>query len=149
MRLGGGGGGGGGPGPLPLPLPGSVSLLLAAALGLSLVLPAAAYLTTKPETVTGTGTGTNSSSGSSSGSSSPPPRQGGYPDKSVIRRALWVLLGITGLGLLYFIIRSIRLKKTQRKKYGLLSSYDDHVEMAPMDTDDDDTTLFEVKGMRR
>ncbi|XP_048416063.1 uncharacterized protein LOC125466016 isoform X2 [Stegostoma tigrinum] len=42
-----------------------------------------------------------------------------------------------------------RLKKTQRKKYGLLASYDDHVEMAPVDTDDDDTTLFEVKGMRR
>ncbi|XP_048470114.1 protein FAM174C-like isoform X2 [Rhincodon typus] len=86
---------------------------------------------------------------SSSTGPPPPPRQAVYPDKSVIRRAVWVLLGISGLGLVYFIIRSIRLKKTQRKKYGLLASYDDHVEMAPVDTDDDDTTLFEVKGMRR
>ncbi|XP_067872272.1 protein FAM174C-like isoform X2 [Heterodontus francisci] len=119
-------------------VPGSASLLLAAALCLSLLLSAAGQESLRSDT----GTRNSTSTG-------PPPRHSGYPDKSVIRRALWVLLGISGLGVVYFIIRSIRLKKTQRKKYGLLSSYDDHVEMAPMDTDDDDTTLFEVKGMRR
>eukprot|EP00062_Callorhinchus_milii_P013540 gi/632961747/ref/XP_007896932.1/ PREDICTED: uncharacterized membrane protein C19orf24 homolog [Callorhinchus milii] len=73
---------------------------------------------------------------------------GWLPASSMLHRALYVLLGLSGLGILYFSLRSIRLKKTQRKKYGLLSSYDDHVEMAAMDTDDD-TTLFEAKSVRR
>ncbi|GCC31151.1 LOW QUALITY PROTEIN: protein FAM174C-like [Chiloscyllium punctatum] len=116
----------------------SVSLLLAVALGLSV---AAQGL--------GGSAAPRTDAANSSSTTPPPRRQAVYPDRSVIQRAVWVLLGISGLGVVYFIIRSIRLKKTQRKKYGLLASYDDHVEMAPMDTDDDDTTLFEVKGMRR
>ncbi|XP_078280082.1 protein FAM174C-like [Rhinoraja longicauda] len=79
----------------------------------------------------------------------PPRAAGGSNDGSVIGRAVAVALGISGLGLVYLLVRGLRLKKRQRKKYGLLSSFDDHVEMAPMDTDDDDTTLFEAKSMRR
>ncbi|XP_048416062.1 protein FAM174C-like isoform X1 [Stegostoma tigrinum] len=120
----------------------SVSLVLAVALCVSVAVQDP-VLSPAPRT----DAANNNNSSSSTGP--PPPHQAAYPDKSVIRRAVWVLLGISGLGLVYFIIRSIRLKKTQRKKYGLLASYDDHVEMAPVDTDDDDTTLFEVKGMRR
>ncbi|XP_067824521.1 protein FAM174C-like isoform X2 [Heptranchias perlo] len=131
MKLGGGS----------VPVLGPASLLLAAALCLSLSLSEAG----QPAPGLNNTTARNSSG---SGHSTTHPHDG-YPDKSVIRRALWVLLGISGLGVVYFIIRSVRLKKTQRKKYGLLSSYDDHVEMAPMDTDDDDTTLFEAKSIRR
>ncbi|XP_051893788.1 protein FAM174C isoform X2 [Pristis pectinata] len=86
--------------------------------------------------------------GSGSGPASSPP-WGNTADSSVITRAVAVVLAISGLGLVYLLVRGLRLKKTQRKKYGLLSSFDDHVEMAPMDTDDDDTTLFEAKIMRR
>ncbi|XP_069784186.1 protein FAM174C-like isoform X2 [Narcine bancroftii] len=83
------------------------------------------------------------------GGGSGPPSWGNSADGSVIGRAVAVVIGISGLGLIYLLVRGLRLKKTQRKKYGLLSSFDDHVEMAPMDTDDDDTTLFEAKSMRR
>lgn len=85
-----------------------------------------------------------------SGTASTPPRAaGGSSEGSVIGRAVAVALGVSGLGLVYLLVRGLRLKKRQRKKYGLLSSFDDHVEMAPMDTDDDDTTLFEAKSLRR
>ena len=40
-----------------------------------------------------------------------------------------------------------RVKKPQRKKYGLLSSYDEHVEMASLDSDED--TVFETRNLRR
>lgn len=40
-----------------------------------------------------------------------------------------------------------RLKKPQRKKYGLLSNYDENIEMASFDSDED--TVFETKNLRR
>ncbi|XP_072100239.1 protein FAM174C-like [Mobula birostris] len=86
------------------------------------------------------------SSGSRPGST---PAWGKSNDGSAIGRAVAVVLGFSVLGLIYLLVRGLRLKKSQRKKYGLLSSFDDHVEMAPMDTDDDDTTLFEAKSIRR
>ncbi|XP_066551418.1 protein FAM174C [Amia ocellicauda] len=71
-------------------------------------------------------------------------------DSSMIRRALYVLMGITVIGVLYFIARAVRLKKTsQRKKYGLLSNYDENVEMAPLESDEEDTTVYEAKTLRR
>uniref|UniRef100_UPI00398E4839 protein FAM174C-like isoform X1 n=2 Tax=Pristiophorus japonicus TaxID=55135 RepID=UPI00398E4839 len=127
-------------------LGGAVFLVLAAALGLSLLLlpVAAGPEIPRAEARPGNSTARNSSGGGKLGSphSLTPP---------ALRRALWVLLGVSGIGGLYLTVRGLRtarLKKTQRKKYGLLSSYDDHVEMAPMDTDDDDT-IFEAKSMRR
>ncbi|XP_014814046.1 PREDICTED: uncharacterized membrane protein C19orf24 homolog [Calidris pugnax] len=40
-----------------------------------------------------------------------------------------------------------KLKKPQRKKYGLLSSYDQNIEMASLDSDED--TVFETRNLRR
>ncbi|XP_044217423.1 protein FAM174C [Thunnus albacares] len=70
-------------------------------------------------------------------------------DSSMIQRALYVLIGITMIGVLYFLIRAVRLKKpVQRKKYGLLSDYDDSVEMEAVESDEDDT-LYEARSLRR
>ncbi|XP_072516267.1 protein FAM174C [Salminus brasiliensis] len=70
---------------------------------------------------------------------------------SMIQRALYVLIGITIIGVLYFLVRAVRLKKTttQRKKYGLLSNYDDTVEMAQLESDEEDTTVYEARSLRR
>ncbi|XP_073682081.1 protein FAM174C isoform X2 [Garra rufa] len=72
-------------------------------------------------------------------------------DGAMINRALYVLIGITAIGVLYFLVRAVRLKKTgvQRKKYGLLSNYDDTMEMAHLESDEDDTTVYEAKSSRR
>lgn len=70
-------------------------------------------------------------------------------DSSMIQRALYVLIGITLTGVLYFIIRAVRLKKpAPKKKYGLLSDYDDSVEMEGVESEEDDT-LYEARGLRR
>ncbi|XP_047443958.1 protein FAM174C [Mugil cephalus] len=70
-------------------------------------------------------------------------------DGSMIQRALYVLIGITMIGVFYFLIRAVRLKKpSQRKKYGLLSNYDDTVEMEAVESDEDDT-LYEARSLRR
>ncbi|KAM4575498.1 protein FAM174C [Fundulus diaphanus] len=70
-------------------------------------------------------------------------------DSSMIQRALYVLIGITIIGVLYFLIRAVRLKKpAQRKKYGLLSNYDDSVEMDAVESEEDDT-LYEARSLRR
>lgn len=70
-------------------------------------------------------------------------------DSSMIQRALYVLIGITAIGVLYFLIRAVRLKKpVQKKKYGLLANYDDSVEMEAVESDEDDT-LYEVRSLRR
>ncbi|XP_031612084.1 protein FAM174C [Oreochromis aureus] len=70
-------------------------------------------------------------------------------DGSTIQRALYVLVGITIIGVLYFLIRAVRLKKpTHRKKYGLLSNEDDAVEMDAVESDEDDT-LYESRSLRR
>lgn len=71
---------------------------------------------------------------------------------STIQRALYVLIGITVIGVLYFLVRAVRVKKATapRKKYGLLKNYDDSVEMAHIESDEeDDTTLYEARALRR
>ncbi|MGH0133584.1 UNVERIFIED_CONTAM: hypothetical protein FKN15_030896 [Acipenser sinensis] len=71
-------------------------------------------------------------------------------DDSMIKRAFCVLIGITATGVLYFVIRAVRLKKAPKKKYGLLSSYDDTVEMKHLEeSDDDDDTVYEARSLRR
>lgn len=42
---------------------------------------------------------------------------------------------------------NFRLKKPQRKKYGLLSNYDENIEMASLDSDEE--TVFETRNLRR
>ncbi|XP_019346354.2 protein FAM174C [Alligator mississippiensis] len=66
---------------------------------------------------------------------------------SVVHRAFYVLSGVCALAALYFLVRALRLRKPQRKKYGLLSNYDEHVEMTSLDSDED--TVFETRNLRR
>ncbi|KAL1023178.1 hypothetical protein UPYG_G00037350 [Umbra pygmaea] len=72
-------------------------------------------------------------------------------NSSMIERALYVLIGITFIGVLYFLVRAVRLKETttSRKKYGLLSNYDDSVEMAALESDEEDDTVYEARSLRR
>ncbi|XP_054645791.1 protein FAM174C [Dunckerocampus dactyliophorus] len=70
-------------------------------------------------------------------------------DSLMIQRALYVLIGITGFGVLYFLIRAVRLKKpTHRKKYGLLAHSEDSLEMEAVESDEDNT-LYEARSLRR
>ncbi|CAN9500852.1 unnamed protein product [Ophioblennius macclurei] len=70
-------------------------------------------------------------------------------DSSMIQRALYVLIGFTAIGMLYFLVRAVRLKKpVHKKKYGLLANYDDSVEMDAMESEEDDT-LYEARSLRR
>lgn len=45
----------------------------------------------------------------------------------------------------------LRVKKTstRRKKYGLLSNYDDNMELAHLESDEEDMTVYEAKALRR
>ncbi|XP_010778772.1 protein FAM174C [Notothenia coriiceps] len=70
-------------------------------------------------------------------------------DSSMIQRALYVLIGITIIGVIYFVIRAVRLKRpAHKKKYGLLSNYDESVEMEAVESEEDDT-LYEARSLRR
>lgn len=92
---------------------------------------------------------TNSSGVNSTNGGSKGPFNSFSVDSSMIQRALYVLIGITMIGVLYFLIRAVRLKRpAQRKKYGLLSNYDDSVEMDGMESEEDDT-LYEARSLRR
>ncbi|XP_061744059.1 protein FAM174C [Nerophis ophidion] len=69
-------------------------------------------------------------------------------DSSMFQRALYVLIAFTGVGVLYFIIRAVRLKKpTHRKKYGLLA-HSDSFEMEAVESDEDNT-LYDARNLRR
>lgn len=72
-------------------------------------------------------------------------------DGDMIQRALYVLIGITAIGVLYFLVRAVRLKKStvQRRKYGLLTNYDDTMEMAHLESDEEDNTVYEARSLRR
>uniref|UniRef100_A0A8C4QIP6 Uncharacterized protein n=1 Tax=Eptatretus burgeri TaxID=7764 RepID=A0A8C4QIP6_EPTBU len=79
--------------------------------------------------------------------------QGSPVDRPVIQRALYVLVGVTGLVVTYFIIRtiSIRRKARKTKRYGILSP-SERMELAPLDAGDDDedeSTLFEARQLHR
>lgn len=50
---------------------------------------------------------------------------------------------------LMFSYSSLKKMGVQRKKYGLLSNYDDTMEMAHLESDEDDTTVYEAKSLRR
>ncbi|XP_053321031.1 protein FAM174C [Spea bombifrons] len=66
----------------------------------------------------------------------------------VMQRAFYVLIGVSVLAVLYFVIRTVRLKKKPlRKKYGLLSDYDENMEMGSLDSDEE--KIYEAKSLRR
>ncbi|KAA0707885.1 Membrane protein FAM174A [Triplophysa tibetana] len=79
------------------------------------------------------------------------PGAGLSPDGDMIQRALYVLIGITAIGVLYFLVRAVRMKKStgQRRKYGLLTNQDDTMEMGHLESDEEDNTVFEASAFRR
>ncbi|XP_045656184.1 protein FAM174C isoform X1 [Ursus americanus] len=70
------------------------------------------------------------------------------PDSSgsALLRSFYVLTGLSGLAALYFLIRAFRLKKPQRRRYGLLANTDDPTEMASLDSDEE--IVFETRNLR-
>ncbi|XP_023098596.2 protein FAM174C isoform X1 [Felis catus] len=71
-----------------------------------------------------------------------PPDSPGSP----LLRSFYVLTGLSGLAALYFLIRAFRLKKPQRKRYGLLANTEDPTEMASLDSDEE--IVFETRHPR-
>ncbi|XP_058393855.1 protein FAM174C [Diceros bicornis minor] len=65
---------------------------------------------------------------------------------SPLLRSLYVLTGLCSLAALYFLIRAFRLKKRQRRRYGLLANSEDPTEMASLDSDEE--TVFETRNLR-
>ncbi|KAL6056896.1 hypothetical protein STEG23_003300 [Scotinomys teguina] len=64
----------------------------------------------------------------------------------MLLRLFYVVTGVSGLISLYFLIRAFRLKKTQRRRYGLLANTEEHEEMASLDSDEE--TVFESRNLR-
>ncbi|XP_061636766.1 protein FAM174C isoform X2 [Phyllopteryx taeniolatus] len=93
----------------------------------------------------------NSSGGSSGGGGGPEVMRGFSVDSAMVQRALYVLVAISAFGLLYFLVRAVRVKKpSHRKKYGVLAHSEDAVELtAAAASDDDDDTLYEARSLRR
>ncbi|XP_040846145.1 protein FAM174C [Ochotona curzoniae] len=62
-----------------------------------------------------------------------PPAATGSP----LQRTFYVVVALGGLTALYFLIRALRLKKLQHRRYGLLANTEDASEMASLDSDDE------------
>ncbi|XP_069774432.1 membrane protein FAM174A-like [Narcine bancroftii] len=77
----------------------------------------------------------------------------GTEQTMMIQRALCVLVVVTALVVVYFVVRTIRMRKINRKnrKYGILKTNLENMEMRPLDQEDDeeDDTLFDVHHSRR
>uniref|UniRef100_A0A8C8S5H2 Transmembrane protein 157 n=1 Tax=Pelusios castaneus TaxID=367368 RepID=A0A8C8S5H2_9SAUR len=90
------------------------------------------------------GEATRSSNGSSRAAVSDPP---------MTQRALAVLVVASAALIVYFVIRTVRLRKRNRKtrRYGVLDTNIENTELTPLeqDDDDDDTTLFDANHPRR
>ncbi|XP_015470509.1 membrane protein FAM174A [Parus major] len=98
------------------------------------------------------GAATRSSSSSSSSSRlaevSAPPEQG----QPMTQRALSVLVLASAALIVYFVIRTVRLRRQNRKtrRYGVLDTNIENMELTPLEQDDDDDdTLFDVSHPRR
>ncbi|XP_071437360.1 membrane protein FAM174A isoform X1 [Pithys albifrons albifrons] len=140
--------------PLPLPLP----LPLAGLLLLLLLLPPlparggdTATASPQPtEAAGGAATRSSSSGGSASlAEVSAPPEQG----QPMTQRALSVLVLASAALIVYFVIRTVRIRRRNRKtrRYGVLDTNIENMELTPLeqDDDDDDTTLFDANHPRR
>ncbi|KFV18669.1 Membrane protein FAM174A, partial [Tauraco erythrolophus] len=79
-----------------------------------------------------------------------PPEQG----QPMTQRALSVLVLASAALIVYFVIRTVRgLRRRNRKtrRYGVLDTNIENMELTPLeqDDDDDDTTLFDANHPRR
>ncbi|XP_029428565.1 membrane protein FAM174A [Rhinatrema bivittatum] len=77
------------------------------------------------------------------------------PEKSKpqTQRALAVLVVVSAAVIVYFVIRTIRTRRRNKKtrRYGVLDTNIENMELTPLeqDDDDDDTTLFDANHPRR
>ncbi|XP_037009730.1 membrane protein FAM174A isoform X2 [Artibeus jamaicensis] len=74
-------------------------------------------------------------------------------EKSTTQRALTVLMVVSGVVLVYFVVRTVRMRRRNRKtrRYGVLDTNIENMELTPLEQDDedDDTTLFDANHPRR
>ncbi|KAM6225079.1 membrane protein FAM174A [Rhynchocyon petersi] len=74
-------------------------------------------------------------------------------DKPMTQRALTVLMVVTGAVLVYFVVRTVRMRRRNRKtrRYGVLDTNIENMELTPLEQDDedDDNTLFDANHPRR
>uniref|UniRef100_A0A8C9G1P2 Transmembrane protein 157 n=1 Tax=Pavo cristatus TaxID=9049 RepID=A0A8C9G1P2_PAVCR len=98
---------------------------------------------------TETAGGATRSSGGRLAEVSVPPEQG----QPMTQRALSVLVLASAALIVYFVIRTVRLRRNNRKtrRYGVLDTNIENMELTPLeqDDDDDDTTLFDANHPRR
>ncbi|GAB6032388.1 hypothetical protein CHUAL_011027 [Chamberlinius hualienensis] len=68
-------------------------------------------------------------------------------NNGAVLRAFYVVVGVTAIVIVYFVVRSVRLrrKRSKTRKYGITGKNLD-LEMTPLDQDDeeDDLTVFEA-----
>ncbi|XP_037229481.1 membrane protein FAM174A [Falco biarmicus] len=112
-------------------------------------LPRRSAATASPRPTEVAGGGATRSSGSRLAEVSAPPEQG----QPMTQRALSVLVLTSGALIVYFVIRTVRLRRRNRKtrRYGVLDTNIENMELTPLeqDDDDDDTTLFDANHPRR
>ncbi|XP_015678107.1 membrane protein FAM174A [Protobothrops mucrosquamatus] len=88
--------------------------------------------------------------GNGSMAAAPPGTQVYQP---MTQRALSVLVLASAALIVYFVIRTVRLRRRNRKtrKYGVLDTNIENTELTPLeqDDDDDDNTLFDANHPRR
>lgn len=74
-------------------------------------------------------------------------------DKPMTQRALTVLMVVSGAVLVYFVVRTVRMRRRNRKtrRYGVLDTNIENMELTPLEQDDedDDNTLFDASHPRR
>lgn len=74
-------------------------------------------------------------------------------DKPMTQRALTVLMVVSGAVLVYFVVRTVRMRRRNRKtrRYGVLDTTIENMELTPLEQDDeeDDNTLFDANHPRR
>ncbi|KAM5298202.1 membrane protein FAM174A [Ctenodactylus gundi] len=73
--------------------------------------------------------------------------------KPMTQRALTVLMVVSGAVLVYFVVRTVRMRRRNRKtrRYGVLDTNIENMELTPLEQDDedDDNTLFDANHPRR
>ncbi|XP_019387962.1 PREDICTED: membrane protein FAM174A [Crocodylus porosus] len=114
--------------------------------------PRSPSLTAAPGGATPSGGGSSSSS-SGSGSGLPAVSAPAPQTPPMTQRALSVLVLASAALIVYFVIRTVRLRRRNRKtrRYGVLDTNIENMELTPLeqDDDDDDTTLFDANHPRR
>lgn len=74
-------------------------------------------------------------------------------EKPMTQRALTVLVVVSGAVLVYFVVRTVRMRRRNRKtrRYGVLDTNIENMELTPLEQDDedDDNTLFDANHPRR